>query len=237
MDKLRWKTNIIIILLGIIVILAMAIGVLLLNSTIAKELTKIKITSDNFQYEDDAKLSIQLTDANKTSISREIVNITITNKKGKVVVDDVVKTNSKGKAKLDLDLKKCKYIVNVTLVEMKTILATTQHRNQPSKKHRQQVLIRQNLFMMDILYLIKMVNVVFTVNPANSSLIQHKTHHIKHFKKQMTNICYYSFFRIHSPSFLYSFLYWSCLLVFMVKILISFTNKCKNYASQNQLFA
>ena len=114
MDKLRWKTNIIIILLGIIVILAMAIGVLLLNSTIAKELTKIKITSDNFQYEDDAKLSIQLTDANKTSISREIVNITITNKKGKVVVDDVVKTNSKGKAKLDLDLKKCKYIVNVT---------------------------------------------------------------------------------------------------------------------------
>ena len=44
----------------------------------------------------------------------EIVNITITNKKGKVVVDDVVKTNSKGKAKLDLDLKKGKYKVNVS---------------------------------------------------------------------------------------------------------------------------
>ena len=31
-----------------------------------------------------------------------------------MVVDDVVKTNSKGKAKLDLDLKKGKYNVNVT---------------------------------------------------------------------------------------------------------------------------
>ena len=43
-----------------------------------------------------------------------MVNITITNSKGKVVVDDVVKTNSKGKAKLDLDLKKGKYNVTVT---------------------------------------------------------------------------------------------------------------------------
>ena len=31
-------------------------------------------------------------------------------------MDDVVKTNSKGKASLDLDLKKGKYIVNVTYV-------------------------------------------------------------------------------------------------------------------------
>ena len=59
-------------------------------------------------------LAIELTDLNKTPLSKEIVNITITNKKGKVVVDDVVKTNSKGKAKLDLDLKKGKYKVNVS---------------------------------------------------------------------------------------------------------------------------
>ena len=105
--------NIIIILLVIIIILAVAIGFAFLNPTNAKEPTKIKITSDKEQYEG-GELSIQLTDLNKTPISKEVVNITITNSKGKVVVDDVVKTNSKGKAKLDLDLKKGKYNVTVT---------------------------------------------------------------------------------------------------------------------------
>ena len=105
--------NIIIILLVVIVVIAAAIGFALLNPTTAKEPTKIKITSDKEQNEG-GELSIKLTDLNKTPISKEVVNITITNKKGKVVVDDVVKTNSKGKAKLDLDLKKGKYNVNVT---------------------------------------------------------------------------------------------------------------------------
>ena len=105
--------NIIIVLLVIIIILAVAIGFAFLNPTNAKEPTKIKITSDKEQYEG-GELSIQLTDLNKTPISKEVVNITITNSKGKVVVDDVVKTNSKGKAKLDLDLKKGKYNVTVT---------------------------------------------------------------------------------------------------------------------------
>jgi len=106
--------NIIIILLVIIVVLAAAIGFILLNPTHAKEPTKIKITSDKEQYEKDGELSIKLTDLNKTPLSKEIVNITITDKNGKVVVDDVVKTDSKGKAKLDLDLKKGKYKVNVS---------------------------------------------------------------------------------------------------------------------------
>jgi hypothetical protein len=97
----------------VIVILAAAIGFILFNPTNAKEPTKIKITSDKEQYEG-GKLKIKLTDLNKTPISKEIVNITVTNKKGKVVVDDVVKTDSKGKAKLDLNLKKGKYKVNVT---------------------------------------------------------------------------------------------------------------------------
>ena len=105
--------NLIIILLVIIVILAAAIGFVLLNPTSAKEPTKIKITSDKEQYEG-GELSIQLTDLNKTPLSKEVVNITITNSKGKVIFDDVVKTNSKGKAKIDLDLKKGKYKVNVT---------------------------------------------------------------------------------------------------------------------------
>ena len=105
--------NIIIILLVVIVILIAAIGFTLLNPLNAKEPTKIRITSDKEQYEG-GTLTIQLTDLNKTPISKEKVNITITNSKGKVVTKDVVKTNSKGKAKLDLDLKKGKYKVNVT---------------------------------------------------------------------------------------------------------------------------
>ncbi len=105
--------HIIIILLVVIVILAAAIGFVLLNPMHAKEPTKVKITSDKSQYEG-GELSIKLTDLNSNPISKEIVNITITDKKGKVVVDDVVKTNSKGKASLDLDLKKGKYDVDVT---------------------------------------------------------------------------------------------------------------------------
>ena len=105
--------NIIIILLVVIIILAVALGFMLLKPADAQEPTKVKITSDKSQYEG-GKLSIKLTDLNGTGISKEIVNITITNKKGKVVVDEVVKTDSKGKAKIDLDLKKGQYNVNVT---------------------------------------------------------------------------------------------------------------------------
>jgi len=105
--------NIIIILVVAIVIIAAAVGVALLNPTSAKEPSKIKITSDKEQCGDGA-LSIKLTDINGTPISKEIVNITVTSSKGKVVVDDVVKTDSKGKASLDFNLNEGKYDVNVT---------------------------------------------------------------------------------------------------------------------------
>ena len=105
--------NIIIMLLVVIAILAVAVGVMMFNQSHAKEATKIKITSDKEQYEG-GKLSVELKDLNGTALSKEVVNVTITDKKGKVVVDDVVKTNSKGKAKLDLHLKKGKYNVTVT---------------------------------------------------------------------------------------------------------------------------
>ena len=68
--------NIIIILLVVIVILVAAIGVMMFNTSHAKEATKIKITSDKEQYEG-GKLSIELTDLNKTPLSKEIVNVTI----------------------------------------------------------------------------------------------------------------------------------------------------------------
>ena len=106
--------NIIIILLVIIVILlAVVLGAILLNSATAKEPTKLKITSDNEQYED-GELSIQLTDLNGTPIPKQIVNITITNDNGEKVVDDVVKTDSNGKASLNLDLNNGDYNVHVS---------------------------------------------------------------------------------------------------------------------------
>ena len=105
--------NIIIILVAVVIVLAVVAGVMFLQSGNAKEPTKVKITSDKVQYEG-GKLKIKLTDLNKTALSKQKVNVIIKNKKDKVVVNETVKTNSKGKAKLDLDLKKGKYKVNVT---------------------------------------------------------------------------------------------------------------------------
>ncbi len=104
--------QIIIILLVVIVALAAAIGFVLFNQATAKEQTIVKITSDSKQTEGGA-LSVKLTDLSDNPIAKEIVSVKITDKNGKVVVDDVVKTDAKGKAKLDLDLKKGKYDVSV----------------------------------------------------------------------------------------------------------------------------
>ena len=105
--------NIIIILVVIIIILAAAIGFTMFNPTHAKQPTKINITSKNTLTEGN-NLSVQLTDLNKTALSKQKVNITVKDSKGKVVLNKTVKTNSKGKAKLDLDLNKGKYNVTVS---------------------------------------------------------------------------------------------------------------------------
>ncbi|WP_346661566.1 Ig-like domain repeat protein [uncultured Methanobrevibacter sp.] len=105
--------NIIIILLVIIAILGLVAGVMFLQQTSAKEPTKIKITSNKTLYKGN-NLSIKLTDLNKTPLSKEKVNITIKNSKGKIVVNKTLKTNDKGNAKLDLNLKKGKYNVTVS---------------------------------------------------------------------------------------------------------------------------
>ena len=104
--------NIIIILVVIIVILAAAIGFMVLKPMHVKEPTKIKITSNKTLYEGDS-LSVKLTDLNKTPFSKEKVKITVKNSNGKIVVNKTVKTNDKGNGKLDLNLKKGKYEVDV----------------------------------------------------------------------------------------------------------------------------
>ena len=105
--------KIIIVLIVIIVILTAAIGFTMFNPVHSKEPTKINITSKNTLTEGD-NLTLQLTDLNKTALSKQKVNITVKNSKGKVVLNKTVKTNSKGKASLDLDLKKGKYNVTVS---------------------------------------------------------------------------------------------------------------------------
>lgn len=104
--------NVIIILVAIIAILALVAGIMFSQTINAKEPTKIKITSNKTLYEG-KDLTLKLTDLNNTPLSKEDVNITIKNSKGKVVVNKTVETNDKGNAKLDLNLKKGKYSVNV----------------------------------------------------------------------------------------------------------------------------
>lgn len=103
--------NIILILIVIIVVLAAILGVVFFYSANAKKSSEIKITSNKTLSAGDS-LSVKLTGLNNTAISNEMVKITIMDSNGKVAVNKTVKTNSKGKASLDLDLKKGNY--NVT---------------------------------------------------------------------------------------------------------------------------
>ena len=105
--------NIIIILVVIIVILAAAVGFMVVKPMHAKEPTKIKVTSNKTLNEGDG-LSVKLTDLNKTPLSKQNVNITIKDNKGKVVANKTVKTDDKGNAKMDLKLKKGNYDVSVS---------------------------------------------------------------------------------------------------------------------------
>ena len=105
--------NIIIILVVIIVILAAVIGFMVLKPMHAKEPTKIKVTS-NKTLSEGQDMSVKLTDLNKTPLSKQKVNITIKDSKGKVVANKTVKTDDKGNAKMDLKLKKGNYDVAVS---------------------------------------------------------------------------------------------------------------------------
>ena len=105
--------NIIIVLIVIIVILAVMIGITVLHPFDSKEPSKVKITSNKTLTEGD-NLTLQLTDLNKTALSKQKVNVTVKDSKGKVVLNKTVKTNDKGKAKLDPELKKGKYNVTVS---------------------------------------------------------------------------------------------------------------------------
>ena len=107
------KNIIIVLLVIIVVIMAVLLGSMFMPSLNAQKDSKIAIVSDKTLQKGD-NLTVKLTDLNKTPISKGVVNVTVTDKNGKVVVNESVKTNSKGKANVDLDLDPGKYTVNVT---------------------------------------------------------------------------------------------------------------------------
>ena len=68
--------NIIIILVAVVIVLAVVAGAMFMQSGNAKEPTKVKITSDKKQYEG-GTLKLQLTDLNKTALSKQKVKVII----------------------------------------------------------------------------------------------------------------------------------------------------------------
>lgn len=105
--------NIILIMIVVVVILAAAVGFALFNPTSAKAPVQINITSDGEQYEG-GELSVQLTDLNRTPISKQVVNVTVTDSEGETVIDDVVNTDSDGNVTLSLNLSQGEYNVTVS---------------------------------------------------------------------------------------------------------------------------
>ncbi len=107
------KNIIIGILVLIILVLACIMGSMLLPSLNAQKDSKITIIGNSTLYAGD-NLTVKLTDLNNTPIEHELVKVTILDSDGDVVVDESLKTNSKGKTNLNLDLNPGKYNVNVT---------------------------------------------------------------------------------------------------------------------------
>lgn len=100
-----------IICIAIIAIVLIAVGAIVFTS-IQKEDSKIKVSSNRALYEDGC-LTVKLTDLNSTPIVNEKVNLTITDENGKVKVKNIITTDSKGSAKYKLGMKKGQYNVLV----------------------------------------------------------------------------------------------------------------------------
>lgn len=105
-----------IIIIGFVIILIALVGITfyMFNGQQQQSATQIKIAG-NKTIEEDGTLTVKLSSLNGTGIKHEKINITVIDKKNKEVLKKTVKTNSKGKAKVDLDnISKGKYIVNIT---------------------------------------------------------------------------------------------------------------------------
>ena len=88
------KNIIIVLLVIVVVVLAVILGSMFMPSLNAQKDSKIAIVGNKTLHEGD-NLTVKLTDLNKTPIGKGAVNVTVTDKDGKVVVNESVKTNSK----------------------------------------------------------------------------------------------------------------------------------------------
>ena len=104
---------IIAVLVIIVIVLAVIMGAMMMPSMNAQKDSKVAITSNKTLYGGD-NLTVKLTDLNKTPIKKGVLNVTVFDKDGKVVLNKSLKTDSKGKATMKLDLNASDYKVNVT---------------------------------------------------------------------------------------------------------------------------
>ena len=106
------QKNIVIIVLIAIVVLAAAVGVMLLSPYDAKQDTKLDILSNETLYKW-SNLTVKLTDINGTGISDETVNVTIKDKNGGIYQTSLL-TNGSGIGVLELNSSAGNYTVNIT---------------------------------------------------------------------------------------------------------------------------
>jgi len=95
------KDKIIIATLVIVIIVLVGITIYMFNDH-PQQSTQIKVIG-NKTIEEDGALNVKLSLLNGTGIKNKKINITVVGKNNKEVLKKTVKTNSKGKANIDLD--------------------------------------------------------------------------------------------------------------------------------------
>ena len=104
--------NIIIILLVIIVILLAAVfGMMMLQSN--DNSTSIEIKQTNLTV-DDNLFSVNVLDSKGNALSDVMINLSIEDEDGKVIIDEEVPLDPEGLSVFDFDLEKGKYIVKAS---------------------------------------------------------------------------------------------------------------------------
>ena len=99
-------------MVAIILVLAAVLGVMIFQSSNAKEQTGIEIKQTN-RTVDDNFFSVKVTDSKGNQLADAVVNLTIKDAKGKTIVDEEVKLETSNSTIFDFDFEKGKYVVDV----------------------------------------------------------------------------------------------------------------------------